>query len=246
MDLGDPSTPPANDPQPPGLVLLVEDDAAIRGVYEKVLKSAGHTVRTAANGLEAVETMAGTEFDVVVSDITMPGMSGIALLRQIRSRNAHIPVILITACPDVKTAAEAVERQALRYLLKPVPLPTLRSVVAEAVESARRRKAREAHRANVHLSLADLLQACTSAETLEQMWLGHDGAEKQGYAATFGKEMTQEIAADAERARRTLDGAPLSDEDRTFYVRYSAQLDRVIAALRQLSAQTRAPAKAAG
>jgi CheY-like chemotaxis protein len=244
MDFDHPSVPPANEPQPPGLVLLVEDDPAIRGVYEKVLKSAGHSVRTASNGLEAVETMAATEFDVVVSDVTMPGMSGIALLQQIRTRNAHMPVILITACPDVKTAAEAVERQALRYLLKPVPLPTLRSVVAEAVESARMRKVREAHRANVHLSLADLLQACTSAQTLEQMWLGNDGADKQGYAATFGDDMTDEIVANAERARAALDAAPLSDEDRKFYVRYSAQLDRAIASLRQLSAQVRAQAKA--
>jgi CheY-like chemotaxis protein len=226
------------EPSPPtdvGRVLLVEDDVAIRGVYAKVLASAGHTVVTAGNGLEAVERLDEGAFDAVVSDITMPGMSGMALLRAIRARDPSIPVILITACPDVQSAAEAVERRALRYLLKPVPLPTLRAAVAEAVESTRRHAAREAHRAGVHLALADLLQACKRAEALERMWRGDDGADKQEYAAAFGKDVTDEIVAEAEQTRARLDASPLSDEDRAFYARSAAALDGAVAALRALA-----------
>jgi len=221
-----------------GLVLLVEDDVAIRGVYAKVLSSAGHDVHTADNGLQAIEKLAEKPFDVVVSDISMPGMSGMDLLKAIRTRNEAIPVILMTACPDVRTAAEAVERRALRYLLKPVPLGDLRSAVGDAVRGTRLHAKREEHRADVHVSLAELLKACSSAEALEGMWLGREGDERKRYAASFGGSIADEIATEAARACAVLDGAPLAESDREFYARSLSQLEGIMSRLRKLASET--------
>jgi EAL domain-containing protein (putative c-di-GMP-specific phosphodiesterase class I) len=69
-----------------------------------------------------------------VSDIAMPGMDGIQLLRAVREKNLDVPVILVTGSPDVRTALEAVEHGVLRYLVKPVEVADLRKVVSRAVQ----------------------------------------------------------------------------------------------------------------
>ena len=124
---------PAVVPVEPGQVLLVEDDAAVRVLLERVLRSAGHLVRTAADGNAAVELLERERFHCVVSDVSMPGMDGLALLRCVHSRDPEMPVILVTGDPHVEQAAAAVELRALRYLLKPLQPGQLRQIVAQAV-----------------------------------------------------------------------------------------------------------------
>lgn len=117
-----------------GAILLVDDDEMVRRALTRVLDHAGFAVTPAADGEEALAALRDGHFDVIISDISMPGMTGMQLLRAVRERDLDTPVILITGAPTVDTAAEAVEYGALRYLPKPVNMKTLVDVVGRAVK----------------------------------------------------------------------------------------------------------------
>lgn len=133
-------TPPRHfDPSHTGLgaargsVLLVDDDTDVARVFGRILTKAGYRVEICHEGREAVARFKEGTFDVVVSDVNMPGMSGLDLLRAIRERDLDIPVIIVTGSPDVHSATEAMEHGAFRYLIKPVEMGNLLSVVARAL-----------------------------------------------------------------------------------------------------------------
>jgi EAL domain-containing protein (putative c-di-GMP-specific phosphodiesterase class I) len=115
-------------------VLVVEDEPALLRAMARALGSAGFEVTTAMNGREAVEILATTEVDAVVSDIRMPDMDGIQLLRAVREKDLELPVILVTASPEVQTAQEAIEYGAFRYVMKPVKLAEIERTVKQAVQ----------------------------------------------------------------------------------------------------------------
>ncbi len=118
-------------------VLLVEDDVALLRTMQKVLQRAGHHVVACGSGNEALAVLRDQAFDVMVSDIQMPGITGLKLLRAVREHDLDLPVVLVTGNPDVKTATEAVEYGAYRYLTKPVPVNALMEVVGRAASIAR-------------------------------------------------------------------------------------------------------------
>src|SRR5437667_10904958 len=93
----------------PVRVLLVDDNPELVNVTERVLKRAGMLVECAWEGLTAADLVRRTEFDVIVSDVAMPGLDGLALLRAVRERDLDVPVILVTGAPDVEAASVAVE-----------------------------------------------------------------------------------------------------------------------------------------
>jgi EAL domain-containing protein (putative c-di-GMP-specific phosphodiesterase class I) len=113
-------------------VLLVDDEPPIARGVGRLLKAAGYALTTAHDGLEAMKAIEATTFDVIVSDIRMPNMDGLALLQSIRARDLDIPVVFLTGSPTVETAAEALERGAFRYLMKPVDTAELVRVIARA------------------------------------------------------------------------------------------------------------------
>ncbi len=115
-------------------VLVVDDDPAVARSLRRVLEAEGYEVSVAGSGRAAVEQITQRAFDVVVSDIQMPGMSGVDLLRAIRASDLDVPVILMTGAPSVETAIEAVNLGALKYL----PKPTSTEVLLESVERAAR------------------------------------------------------------------------------------------------------------
>lgn len=90
---------PPHEPPPLGHVLLVDDEPEVLRGFARVLKARGHQVTTASRGSEAMAKLSGGHFDVVVSDIAMPDMDGIQLLREVRRRDLLIPVILATGSP---------------------------------------------------------------------------------------------------------------------------------------------------
>ena len=123
----------SSEPPQLGHVLLVDDEPeALRG-FARILKARGHQVTTASRGSEAMAKLSVGHFDVLVSDIAMPDMDGIQLLREVRRRDLLIPVILATGQPAVKTAAQAVEMGAFQYLIKPIRKDSLCQVVEHAV-----------------------------------------------------------------------------------------------------------------
>jgi|GEM_PF-289731 len=113
-------------------LLLVDDDPEVLRGFDRVLTSKGYTVITAKSAKDALKALSKDSFDVVISDITMPDMSGIQLLREVRGRDLLVPVVLITGSPEVRTAAEAVEFGAFQYLVKPVQKDSLLRVVEHA------------------------------------------------------------------------------------------------------------------
>lgn len=118
-------------------VLLVDDEPDLVRAYARTLRHIGCAVHTACDGLEAAAMIGAVDLDVVISDITMPRMDGVALLKAVREKDLDLPVILMTAHPSVESAARAVELGALRYLIKPLDLESLPTIVAGAVRMYR-------------------------------------------------------------------------------------------------------------
>lgn len=123
-------------------VLVVDDEEALRRAHTRTLGRSGFVVETAADGEAAAAILAERSFDVVVSDIDMPGMNGIRLLERIREHDLDVPVILMTGVPSLDTATRAVQHGALRYLVKPFENSELVSVVSDAVRLHRLARAK--------------------------------------------------------------------------------------------------------
>lgn len=135
------SAPPANEALPtPGVgvvakprVLVVEDDPLIRRTYDRVLAS-GYDITACATGDEALNALRTDRFDAVVSDIDVPGLTGIELLKSVRATDLDVPVVLVTGSPSIESAQDAVNYGAFSYLTKPVAPSALRDVVGRAVK----------------------------------------------------------------------------------------------------------------
>jgi EAL domain-containing protein (putative c-di-GMP-specific phosphodiesterase class I) len=118
-------------------VLLVDDDDAVRNAFRRVLESRGYQVRACRSGAEALSSFARGEFDALVSDVRMPGMSGLALLRAVRERDGDLPVILMTGNPDLESAAQAAAASAFQYLVKPIESERLGRIIERAANVGR-------------------------------------------------------------------------------------------------------------
>ena len=112
----------------------MEDDDAVASLYGRVLGNPDYRLYRAANGEEALSLVAETPFDAIVSDLVMPGMSGVDLLKSVRERDRDVPIVIVTGRPAVESAITAIECGALRYLVKPVLPRELRETVARALE----------------------------------------------------------------------------------------------------------------
>jgi signal transduction histidine kinase len=113
--------------------LIVDDDQAFRAICARALDAQGFAVESVADAKAALRVVGRGSFDVMISDIHMPGMSGVELVAQLRKLNIDIPVVLMTGDPEVQTAVEAIEYGVLRYLTKPVTPNELLVVVHSVV-----------------------------------------------------------------------------------------------------------------
>jgi signal transduction histidine kinase len=118
-------------------ILLVDDTPSARDPMELQLKVLGHTVTTAADGLEALSFLNGLAFELVMTDIQMPNMDGLELLRRSRQLVPGQDVIMVTGYGDMDSALEALRLGARDYLLKPVSLEELSAAVSQVVERHR-------------------------------------------------------------------------------------------------------------
>lgn len=119
--------------EPAARVFVVDDEPGVRRVFSRVLSRAGFQVSEAGDGAEALSVLDRERFDVILSDISMPGLSGVALLEAVRQRDLTTQVVFATGNPSLETAMRAVELGAVRYLTKPVEHSVLVEVVHEAV-----------------------------------------------------------------------------------------------------------------
>ncbi|MBX3203543.1 MAG: EAL domain-containing protein [Labilithrix sp.] len=134
-------------------LLLVEDDGELRRGLARALGTE-FEVTAISNGANAAELLVRTDYDAVLSDIALPGMSGIDLLRLVRAYDLDVPVVLITAQPSAETMREALELGALTHLHKPVANDVLEATLRHAVKLSRMaRLRREAIAAGAGASL---------------------------------------------------------------------------------------------
>ncbi len=117
----------------PAEVLVVDDEPVTARGYARALAAAGYKVSVAHDGREAAALAKGQRFDAIVSDIAMPDMDGLALLRAIRETDLDVPMIFMTGSPALESALEAIEYGAFRYLVKPVAHDAMLEVVERAV-----------------------------------------------------------------------------------------------------------------
>ncbi len=113
-------------------VLLVDDEKGIRITLRKFLEGAGYQVSVAEDVAEALDVLADTDIDVVVSDVVLPGESGVSLLEHIQKISSGIQVIMMTGEPSVSTASAALRARAFDYLTKPVSKDAIMRAVGNA------------------------------------------------------------------------------------------------------------------
>jgi two-component system response regulator FlrC len=124
--------------KPKGSILVVDDEPAMRLLLTSVLRDEGHDVTAAADGEEAVQLLANRRYHVIITDLKMPGMSGIELLERVKEEDPETAVILLTAFGTVEGAVEAMRKGAAHYLLKPLANPDeLRLAVRRVLEERR-------------------------------------------------------------------------------------------------------------
>ncbi len=132
-----PHTAPRSGTARPAEVLLVDDDALCRRAVAHMIEHCGHHVTQAAGASEALAVAARQRFDVIVSDLGMPGMDGLELLRRVRERDTALSFVLLSGDSIPDTATAALASGATCYLLKPIDLAVLREAIARASELTR-------------------------------------------------------------------------------------------------------------
>jgi DNA-binding NtrC family response regulator len=115
-------------------VLVVDDEPGFRNLLRWELESLGIVVETAENGAEAIRKAAEKDFDVIVTDITMPEMDGLKLLESIKKTSPQTEVIVATGFGAVETAVYAMKKGAYDFVLKPYDLEYLKRKVWQAVD----------------------------------------------------------------------------------------------------------------
>ncbi len=118
-------------------ILIVDDDPGQRSLLSSFLSGQGFEVVPVSSGAEALEALRNREFGLMISDVRMPGMTGLETLRRARQQKAVLPVLLVTAYADIREAVGAMRDGALNYLAKPIDLDELLITVQQAVGLAK-------------------------------------------------------------------------------------------------------------
>ncbi len=120
-----------------GRILIVEDDENVRRVTHAHLQRIGYRMESAVDAPKALEILRRESQDLVITDLNLPGMSGLDLLKTIRGECPETAVVLITAFGTVETAVAAMKSGAYDYLIKPLHLYELNALVSRALERVR-------------------------------------------------------------------------------------------------------------
>ena len=114
-------------------ILVVDDEEKMRRLLEMSLKNMGHEVVMAADGVEALTSCDEAPFDLILTDLKMPRMDGLQLLRTLRDRGEEVPVIVLTAFGTIETAVEAMKLGASDYIIRPFEMETVELAVTRAL-----------------------------------------------------------------------------------------------------------------
>jgi len=148
-------------------ILVVDDEARVRGLISAILRRSGYRADLATNGPEALDLLRRQVYDLVITDLKMPGMSGIALLKEIKAHWPDTDVIMLSGHATIESAVEATKLGAYDYLTKPFTVEELQLKVHNCLE--RRALERKTKRLSAVVSLSELSQALTSNLDIESL-----------------------------------------------------------------------------
>jgi signal transduction histidine kinase len=115
-------------------ILIIDDEEGVRITLKKIMEREGYQVDTAADFVDAIQLLDKNFYHTVITDILLPGMSGLDLLRAIKERDQELPVIVITGEPNLETAKESIRYGAYDYIEKPVTKDNLPPIVNRSVD----------------------------------------------------------------------------------------------------------------
>jgi len=118
-------------------ILIIDDEKSILDLLSVVFEKEGYHVETSPAATRAVDLMGHKDFDLIISDIKMPKMNGMELLKYVRENRPDIPVVMITAYGTIKQAVEALKAGAMDYVVKPFDVEELKIIVAQGLEKKR-------------------------------------------------------------------------------------------------------------
>jgi two-component system, NtrC family, response regulator AtoC len=206
-------------------ILIVDDEVSIRLSLEEALTKDGYNVVTAESGAEALSLIKADNFDLVITDLKMPGVTGLELLEALRNQNNDTPVIMMTAYGDVSTAVESMRLGAYNFIQKPFKLSEMRTQVLAALRATKtidfvdqsktksptNTKKQKLNKDNYYMGL---LRACPGLVHIADM-LEKVGASKAGNDTSIliqGESGSgKEIVARAIHEAGGLDGAPFME-----------------------------------
>ena len=139
-------------------VHVIDDDEAVRESVEFLLRTAGLTVKTYESAAAFLDAAPGVSHGCVITDVRMPGLSGIDLLQRLKDMQAALPVIVITGHGDVPLAVDAMKFGAVDFLEKPFDDDVLLAAVRSALDRSEASAARDTERADIRARIATLTQ----------------------------------------------------------------------------------------
>ena len=142
-----------------GRVLVADDEQAFRLATGALLRQQGYECEVAPDAAAAAEWLGKAEFDLLISDINMPGNSGLEFIQRLPGVAAGLPVILVTGHPTFHSAARSVGMQVVAYLVKPADPDELLQIAERAIASRRAYRALSANRERINDWLTDLAKA---------------------------------------------------------------------------------------
>ncbi len=131
-------------------ILVVDDEERMLQLLDKLLTGEGYEVRTASSAGEALRILGETDYNLVISDVRMPGMDGMSLLRSLGEQGSAAAVIMMTAYASVTAAVEAIQAGAFDYLTKPFKIDEMLLAVRQSLETHHLRREVKSLREEVH------------------------------------------------------------------------------------------------
>lgn len=172
-------------------LLIVEDDQVLREMLEHYLKSDGYTVDVAVNGRAGYEKHRQNGYDLIITDLNMPQMTGIELVQKVRDYDDFVEFIIVTGYATLESAVEAVRTGAFDYIVKPFKLDEIRVAVKNACDKITLKK--------------------TNRELLEKLKGFHEEIDRYKFnqASTYTEKITKELESMARLKKEGL----LKDEE---------------------------------
>ncbi|MBI3551423.1 MAG: hybrid sensor histidine kinase/response regulator [Elusimicrobia bacterium] len=200
-------------PTKPGeRILAVDDDESFLDIYKTGLQSAGYEVTTASSGAEAVALAAREDFDLVITDLSMPGeFDGQEVVRRVKAARPKTELIVLTGTPTLASAIATLKDGAYDYVFKPVVIEHLKSVVRRCLDHHRLREELSSERA-LRQELKIAYEELQKVEKLKEGILARLSHELKTplFQIVLGLNVLKDAQVDLEKARRTVEIATLA------------------------------------